>query len=224
MVIEDLIGGDLAERVSKPYFELNESKCRQYVQQICKGLAFVHKSNIVHLDIKPFTLVFANMEEDSPLKITDFTLAKTLTVYDPNLATKSVRITSLSSPTVEFLAPEMIECTYATFATDAWNVGIIAYMLVTGGKSPFYEGNRFRTTAKILSCKLDFSGPEFSCISKEAKDFIKKLLQPTQSTRLSMSQCLKHKWITRDIKSDVRLHTLEVLFHNFVKSLLESFA
>ena len=49
-----------------------------------------------------------------------------LTAYsDPNLATKSIRVTSLNSTTVEFLAPEMIECTYATFATDAWNVGII---------------------------------------------------------------------------------------------------
>ena len=70
------IGGDLAERVCKPWFELNETKCKQCVQQICRGLAFIHKNNIVHLDIKPFTLVFANNEENSSLKIVDFALAK----------------------------------------------------------------------------------------------------------------------------------------------------
>ena len=214
LVIEDLIGCDLAERVSKPWFELNESKCKRYVQQICSGLAFVHKNNIVHLDIKPFTLVFANMDDNSPLKITDFIFAKRLTAYsDPNLATKSIKIQSLDGfalSSVEFLAPEMIECTYATFATDAWNVGIIACMLVTGGKSPFYEGNRFRTTARILSCKLDLTGPEFAYISKEAKDFIKQLLKPMQKDRYSMSQCLKHEWLTKDVRADAKLRTLEV--------------
>ena len=76
LIILPILGGDLAERVCKPWFELNETKCKQCVQQICRGLAFIHKNNIVHLDIKPFTLVFANMEENSPLKIVDFALAK----------------------------------------------------------------------------------------------------------------------------------------------------
>ena len=34
-----------------------------------RGLAYVHKNDIVHLDIKPFTLVFSNADEDSDLKI-----------------------------------------------------------------------------------------------------------------------------------------------------------
>ena len=76
LLFPPILGGDLAERVCKPWFELNETKCKQCVQQICRGLAFIHKNNIVHLDIKPFTLVFANMEENSPLKIVDFALAK----------------------------------------------------------------------------------------------------------------------------------------------------
>ena len=118
-------GGDLAERVSKPGFELNEGKCRNYIQQICRGLAYVHKQDIVHLDLKPFNLVFATNEEDSLLKITDFTFAKRLNkAYEsnPNLATKSTKIAKLNG-TVEFLAPEMIECSYATFATDCWSLG-----------------------------------------------------------------------------------------------------
>ena len=59
---------------------------------------------------------------------------------------KSAKLASLFG-TVEFLAPEMIECTYATFASDAWSVGVLSYMLVTGGKSPFYAGNRFKTVS-----------------------------------------------------------------------------
>ena len=62
------------------------------------------------------------------------------------LSAKSAKLASLFG-TVEFLAPEMIECTYATFASDAWSVGVLSYMLVTGGKSPFYAGNRFKTVS-----------------------------------------------------------------------------
>ena len=54
-----------------------------------RGLAYVHKNDIVHLDIKPFTLVFSNADEDSDLKITDFVFAKRLTnECQPHLLSK----------------------------------------------------------------------------------------------------------------------------------------
>jgi len=75
---------------------------------------------------------------------------------------------------LEFMSPEMIECSHASTATDCWGVGVVAYMLVTGGKSPFYGGNRFRTMAKILTCQYQLDGvPELTHISQEAKDFIR---------------------------------------------------
>ena len=106
----------------------------------------------------------------------------------------------------------MIECTFATFATDSWNLGVIAYMLVTGGRSPFYCGNRFRTIARILSCQYDLHGPELDLISREAKSFILQLLQLNQSERMSMNQCLKHKWLVTEYKNEGTLQTLEVSF------------
>ena len=57
---------------------LNESKCKRYIRQICSGLDHIHKNNILHLDIKPFSIVFANIEDESDLKITDFALARRL--------------------------------------------------------------------------------------------------------------------------------------------------
>jgi serine/threonine protein kinase len=81
--------------------------------------------------LKPFSLIFVTIEDDSPLKIADFTMAKKLTPHNhPNMPPKATKILSMFG-TVEFLAPEMIECTYATTATDAWSIGIIAFMLVS---------------------------------------------------------------------------------------------
>ena len=107
---------------------------------------------------------------------------------------------------------------------EFWNyilpfLGIIAYMLVTGGKSPFYGGHRFRTIAKILSCQYDLHGPEFNYISREAKDFIQQLLQTQQMHRMNVNQCLKHDWLEGPMADGETMHTLEVIPNLEVKLL-----
>ena len=57
-----------------------------------------------------------------------------------------------------------------------WGVGVIAYLLVSGGVSPFWGGNRYRTMAKTLSCDYTMDLPSFEHISENGKDFITKLL------------------------------------------------
>ena len=57
-----------------------------------------------------------------------------------------------------------------------WGVGVIAYLLVSGGQSPFWGGNRYRTMAKTLSCDYTMDLPNFQHISNNGKDFISKLL------------------------------------------------
>ena len=84
-------------------------------------------------------------------------------------------------------------------------------MLVTGGRSPFYGGHRFRTIAKILSCQYDLHGPEFNYISREAKHFIQELLINQQSQRMNVNQCLKHEWLEGEEKPGETMHTLEVI-------------
>ena len=57
-----------------------------------------------------------------------------------------------------------------------WGVGVIAYLLVSGGVSPFWGGNRYRTMAKTLSCDYTMDTQNFLKISDNAKDFITGLL------------------------------------------------
>ena len=104
----------------------------------------------------------------------------------------------------------------ATFATDCWGVGVIAYMLITGGKSPFYAGSRFKTIARILSCQYGLNIPELSHISVEAKNFIRDLLTVDPKRRSRPTGCLQHPWLLTASLNDT-LYTMET---RWMKQLL----
>ena len=59
------------------------------------------------------------------------------------------------SRTIEYMSPEVMNCSEASPASDVWGIGVITYQLLSGGISPFFAVNRFRTMSKVLEC--DFS-------------------------------------------------------------------
>ena len=42
----------------------------------------------------------------------------------------------------EYMAPEVMNCRVAGTSSDMWSVGVVTFMLLSGGKSPFYSGSR----------------------------------------------------------------------------------
>ena len=52
------------------------------------------------------------------------------------------------------------------------------------------------TYSNILQCRYDFIKPFFNKISKNAQDFISTLLRSVPHERASISDCLKHPWVT----------------------------
>ena len=59
-------------------YVLTEAKCRTIVRQICRGVQYIHSQNFLHLDIKPFNIVFTKRKDDYDLRIIDFGLAREL--------------------------------------------------------------------------------------------------------------------------------------------------
>jgi serine/threonine protein kinase len=62
-----------------------------------------------------------------------------------------------------------------------------------------------------MSGNYDFPDPEWSEVSDEAKDFIKKILVVDAGKRMSASDCLAHPWITQGAKKALkRIETFNV--------------
>lgn len=202
LVTEYLAGGDLITRTAPDDYCLTERKCQIFIRQVIRGVHFIHSQGILHLDLKPFNIMFANPQDDYNLRIIDFGLAEQLKPGEDH-------VTMTMCGTLEYMSPEVMDCKHASAASDMWGVGVIAYLLVSGGVSPFWGGNRYRTMAKTLSCDYTMDLPNFEHISENGKDFITKLLVLDPKKRHTADECLVHPWLTDNRVYVEVLHSLQ---------------
>lgn len=188
LILELITGGELFERVIDDNFILTERLCELYVMQICDGINFMHKSNILHLDMKPENILCIS-KEGHRLKIIDFGLARR---YDPKKTLKVL------FGTPEFVAPEVVSYDRISYGTDMWSVGVISYVLLSG-LSPFMGDTDSQTYNNISKAEFDFDDESFEGISDEAKDFISKLLVKESNKRMLANECLNHPWLDKEV-------------------------
>uniref|UniRef100_A0A8C2IKX7 Myosin light chain kinase, smooth muscle n=1 Tax=Cyprinus carpio TaxID=7962 RepID=A0A8C2IKX7_CYPCA len=190
MVLEIISGGELFERIVDEDFELTEREVIKYMLQIIDGVQFIHKQDIVHLDLKPENIMCIN-KTGSKIKLIDFGLARRL---------EDSGSLKVLFGTPEFVAPEVINYEAISYPTDMWSIGVICYILVSG-LSPFMGDNDNETLANVTSATWDFEDEAFDEISDQAKDFISSLLKKDMRARLTCAQCLEHSWLKQDTRN-----------------------
>merc|ERR1719367_2224018 len=107
LVTEYLAGGDLITRTAPDDFSLTERKCQIFIRQIVRGVQFIHSQRILHLDIKPFNVVFVRPEDDHDLRIIDFGIAQ-------ELKENEEKIPIGISGAQEYMSPEVMNCDHAS--------------------------------------------------------------------------------------------------------------
>ncbi|XP_062853709.1 striated muscle preferentially expressed protein kinase, partial [Trichomycterus rosablanca] len=187
VIITELCHEELLERLTKKTTVL-ESDIRSCIRQILEGLSYLHQNNIIHLDIKPENILMADQKSDQ-IKICDFGNSIKIT---PN----ELQYCKYGTP--EFIAPEIVNQTPISKATDIWPVGVITYLCLTG-VSPFAGENDKDTLLNIRNSNVAFEESMFSDLCKEAKGFVIKLLV-VDRLRPDASECLHHPWFKTLIK------------------------
>uniref|UniRef100_UPI0037E7BA37 striated muscle preferentially expressed protein kinase n=1 Tax=Semicossyphus pulcher TaxID=241346 RepID=UPI0037E7BA37 len=172
---------ELLERMAKKT-TVKEVEIRCGVQQLLEGLRYLHQKNIAHLDIKPENILMASPGSDR-IRICDFGNAL-------KLDTSEEFYCKYGTP--EYVAPEIVNQTPVSTATDIWPVGVITYLCLTG-VSPFAGENDRATALNIRNYNVAFEESMFSDLCKEAKGFVIKLLV-VDRLRPSAIECLRHPW------------------------------
>ncbi|MGP1569871.1 MAG: Stk1 family PASTA domain-containing Ser/Thr kinase [Eubacteriales bacterium] len=100
-------------------------------KQIAAGLAFAHKNNVIHKDIKPQNVLLTN---EGIAKITDFGIAK----IEGRATIVGNADTVMGS--VHYFSPEQARGGYVDEKSDIYSLGIVLYEMITG-KVPFDGDN-----------------------------------------------------------------------------------
>ena len=81
IVMELVTGGELFDRIIAKE-KYSEKDAADVFIQIVKAVDYLHSIGIVHRDIKPENVLYANMREDSPIKLADFGLGKIIDIHE----------------------------------------------------------------------------------------------------------------------------------------------
>ena len=183
MVEEYCSGGDLFDYIQKEKF-FTERKAGTIFNQLLSAVNHLHKKRIVHRDLKPENIVLIEAKnKDVFIKLIDF--GTSITIKGKNLTQEL--------GTIYYIAPEVFMNNYNEKA-DIWSCGIILYTMLCG--HPPFCGNKENTIkSKILHSKLVFPSKEFKTVSKEAIEYIKKLLSYNPELRPSAEEALNNKWL-----------------------------
>ncbi|UYV66224.1 STK17B [Cordylochernes scorpioides] len=168
LVLELAGGGELQHTLDRGDL-LGESLTCRLLAQTLRGLAPLHALRIAHLDIKPQNILLTAPLPDGDVKLCDFGISRVLS--------EGVEVREIIG-TPDYVAPEILHYNPISLATDMWSVGVLAYVLLSGGHSPFGGESVQETYCNITQCRLDFPPDLFSDVSSVAIDFVRSLLRP----------------------------------------------
>ena len=122
-IVMEYVDGPSAADMLRERKRLDIDETIRLVRDACHGLDYAHRAGVVHRDVKPGNLLYA--EEMAATKLADFGIAK---------AAEQTRITQVGSVlgTAAYLSPEQARGEEAGPPSDIYSLGVCAYQFLTG--------------------------------------------------------------------------------------------
>ncbi|CAN8295922.1 unnamed protein product [Cochlearia groenlandica] len=208
IVLELVNGGELFDKIAQQG-RLKEDEARSYFQQLINAVDYCHSRGVYHRDLKPENLI---LDANGVLKVSDFGLS----AFSPQVREDGLLHTACGTP--NYVAPEVLsDKGYDGAAADAWSCGVILFVLMAG-YLPFDEPNLMTLYKRI--CKSEFNCPPW--FSPGAKRVIKRILDPSPITRMSIAELLEDEWFKKGYKppsfdqddEDINIDDVDAAFSN----------
>ncbi|KAL5021447.1 hypothetical protein ScPMuIL_000602 [Solemya velum] len=191
LVMEYAAGGDLLAYIKlHKDFHLPEEKGRGYIRQLISAIHYLHERGVSHRDLKMDNIMLD--EKKKNLKIVDFGLSNTFSRDD-------LMKTHCGSP--EYAAPELFTAgeKYGP-EVDIWSLGIIMYAAIVG-KLPFTtpytdQYRRQKLQQQIGKGLIEQHEQEMALLSKDCRDLLRRLIEPSPDLRLPLMDIEIHPWVT----------------------------
>ncbi len=139
MVMQYVDGVDL-KRVIRERGPIPEQEAVRWVADIADALAYAHRRDIVHRDVKPENIM---LDAQGGVHLMDFGIAKLVH------AETALTQTGVGIGTPAYMAPEQAQGQEITAATDIYALGIVLYELLTG-EQPFSADTPIAVLVKAM--------------------------------------------------------------------------
>ncbi|KAK4246266.1 hypothetical protein C7999DRAFT_15603 [Corynascus novoguineensis] len=155
--------------------------------QVLQGLQYLHDQGVIHRDIKGANILTT---KDGTVKLADFGVSTS------TLAGQDKEAQVVGTP--YWMAPEIIQLSGATSASDIWSVGCTVIELLQG-KPPYHN---LAAMPALFAIVNDDHPPLPEGVSPAARDFLMQCFQKDPNLRVSARKLLRHAWITGCRRSD----------------------
>lgn len=164
IALELIPGQDLGHRI--PAGGMGPQEAFKYLKPLFEAVTFAHAQGVVHRDLKPSNIL---IDAQGRVKVTDFGLARadtsqTLTATDQPLGTPA------------YMAPEQIEGKAATASIDQYQLGVIAYEVLSG-RRPFHSDTTYGMFSQHLKAAPD------ALSSDELSRVVLRMMEKTPEAR-----------------------------------------
>ncbi|XP_063405347.1 serine/threonine-protein kinase MARK2-like [Mytilus trossulus] len=179
LVLESVEGGEFIKYLCMKKF-LPEFECRKFARQLVSAVDHLHRSNIVHRDLKLENFL---LDKDLNLKIIDFGLSNVF-YGDSSL------VTQCGSPA--YAAPEIFSNQKYGPAVDIWSVGVCLYAMLVGALPfiPDSPNNLSQLHSLLLKgCEIPDG------LSQECADILTRMLTADDRKRIKMDALMIHPWL-----------------------------
>ncbi|KAF9901450.1 hypothetical protein EC991_006098 [Linnemannia zychae] len=177
IILEFCENGSLRS-LCKNFGKLPEHLGATYITQVLDGLIYLHDQGVIHRDIKGANILAT---KEGVVKLADFGVA--------TLSNDAGDMSVAGTP--YWMAPEIIELSGATTASDIWSVGCTVIELLDG-EPPYHDLPPMGALYRIVQ---DDHPPIPESVSAIVRDFLMQCFQKDCNLRVSAKKLSKHPWI-----------------------------
>ncbi|KAL7423239.1 Protein kinase of the Mitotic Exit Network [Cryptotrichosporon argae] len=187
IVLEYCENGSL-QSIVKKFGKFPESLVAVYVSQVLEGLVYLHEQGVIHRDIKGANIL---TNKDGSVKLADFGVSSRAAAPVSLGGAKGGDNDNEVVGSPYWMAPEVIEQSGATTASDIWSVGCVVVELLEG-KPPYGDLAPMQALWRIVQDE-SMRIPEGA--SPIVKDFLYHCFQKDPNLRVSAKKLLRHPWM-----------------------------
>lgn len=128
-IVMEFVEGQTLKEIIRSYKgePMPISRALDLIIQVCNGIGYAHRANLVHCDVKPQNVIVTT---DERVKVADFGIARAIST-----ATQVQQVSQIWG-TPQYFSPEQAAGDAPTPASDVYAIGIILFEMLTG-RLPF---------------------------------------------------------------------------------------